>query len=96
MKWCHCLKYWTPQTVNVKRVGVDVDERIDADKGIVLSHTIADENLINAVMNPNSEKRKEIITEENSWTKAANILYSSEVCQMLDMLLSMGKMQLHI
>ena len=32
---------------------VDVEEWIDADKEIVLSHTIADENLINAVMNPN-------------------------------------------
>ena len=36
---------------------VDVEERIDADKGIVLSHTIADENLINAVMYPNFERK---------------------------------------
>jgi len=36
---------------------VDVEEWIDADKGIVFSHTIADENLTNAVMNPNSESK---------------------------------------
>jgi len=36
---------------------VHVEEWFGADKGIVLSHTIADENLINAVMNPNSESK---------------------------------------
>jgi hypothetical protein len=36
---------------------VDVEEWIDAGKGIVLTHTIADENPINAVTNPNSESR---------------------------------------
>jgi len=36
---------------------VDVEEWIDADKGIVFSYTIAGENLTNAVMNPNSESK---------------------------------------
>jgi hypothetical protein len=34
---------------------IDVEEWIDADEGIVLSHTVADEDLINAVANPDSE-----------------------------------------
>jgi len=42
---------------------VDVEERIDADKGIVLSHTIADKNLNNAVMNPNSESKNSLNIE---------------------------------
>jgi len=35
----------------------DVEEWGDADKGIVVSHTIAVEDLINAVMNPASESK---------------------------------------
>ena len=53
---------------------VDVQEYIDADKGIVVSQTIAhEEDLINAVMNLSSKSKtfenessgKEIVTEKN-------------------------------
>jgi hypothetical protein len=36
---------------------VDVEEWTDADEGIVLSHTIANEDLINAVVDPDSESK---------------------------------------
>jgi len=59
---------------------VDAEERIDDGKGIEVSRTIANEDLINVVMNSGSENKilgnepsdKEIITEEISWAKAAD------------------------
>jgi hypothetical protein len=36
---------------------VDVEDWIDADEGIVLSHTLANEDLINAIVNPDSESK---------------------------------------
>ena len=58
----------------------DVEECIEAGKGISVSCTTADEDLINAVLNPDSESKtlenessdEEIVTEQNSWVKAAN------------------------
>jgi hypothetical protein len=43
---------------------VNVEEWIDASKGIVLSHTIAgNENLINVVVNPHSESKNSLNLE---------------------------------
>jgi hypothetical protein len=74
------LRNWTPHTLNVKLSHVDVEEYIDADEGIVGSCTIADGDLINAVMDPDPESKmldnelsdKEIATENISWAKAAD------------------------
>jgi hypothetical protein len=60
---------------------VDVEEWINEYKGIVVSCTIAIEDLINAIMNPDSESKtcenksseEEIVTEKVSWIKAANM-----------------------
>jgi hypothetical protein len=59
---------------------VDAEERIDDGKGIEVSRTIANEDLINVVMNSGSENKilgnepsdKEIITQEISLAKAAD------------------------
>jgi len=56
-KLCQCLKKWTPPTLKVKSSKEDVEERGDADKGIVVSCTIAVEDLIHAVMNLSSESK---------------------------------------
>jgi hypothetical protein len=58
---------------------VDAEERIDEGKGIEVSFIVADDDLINAVMNSGSESKtlenessnKEIVTEKISWAKAA-------------------------
>jgi len=62
---------------------VDAEERIEKGKGIEVSRTVANEDLINAVMNSGSESKtlenessdKEIITEKISWAKAADAHY---------------------
>jgi hypothetical protein len=62
----------------------DVEEWIiDGDKGIEVSHTVTDDDLINAVMNSNSENKNlegkssdEIGTEKVFWAKVA-IVYST-------------------
>jgi hypothetical protein len=59
---------------------VDAEERIDEGKGIEVSCTITNGDLINAVMNTGSENKtlenefsdKEIITEKISWAKATD------------------------
>jgi hypothetical protein len=59
---------------------VDVEEWINADKGIEVSRTIADEDLINAVTNPEPESKtldnessdEKIVTEKISWAKTAD------------------------
>jgi len=53
-------------------------------KGTVVSHTVADGDLINAVMKPDSESKspenesleEEIITEKISWAKAADMYFT--------------------
>ena len=60
---------------------VDVEEWIDVVKVIEVQRAIADGDLINAVMNPDSESKtlanksshEEIITDKISWSKAANM-----------------------
>jgi hypothetical protein len=63
---------------------VDLEKWIDADKGIEVSRTIADEDLINAVINPepgsktleNKSSDEEIVIEKICWAKAVN-MYST-------------------
>jgi hypothetical protein len=59
---------------------VDVEEWIDADTGIEVSHTVTDDDLINAVMNPDPENKnlqsessdEEIATDKILCAKAAD------------------------
>jgi hypothetical protein len=63
---------------------VDTEERIDEGKGIEVSCTTANGDLINAVMNTGSENEtlenefsdKESITEKISWAKAVDAYYT--------------------
>ena len=58
----------------------DVEDWINVDKGIVLSRAVADMALIDAVMNPNPDRKslekaskdEQTVTENISWTKAAD------------------------
>ena len=66
-------------TCEVSRV--DVEEWIDADIWIEVSRTIAYEDLINAVMNPDSERKtlenissdEEIVRDKISWSNAVGV-----------------------
>ena len=57
-----------------------MEEWIDADRGIIVSRTVADGNLINAVTGPDSESKtlesestdEEVVTGEISWAEATN------------------------
>lgn len=78
----------------------DVEEWIDAHKRTVVSRTRADEDIMNAVMNPCSKSKiidnefsdEEIATEKISWAKAADA-YSTlnDVCQKPAMSLVTGR-----
>jgi hypothetical protein len=70
-----------PSNTECEGSQVDVEEWIDVGTGIEMQRAIADEDLINAVMNPDSERKtlenkssdEEIVRDKISWSKAVDV-----------------------
>jgi hypothetical protein len=76
-----------------------MEEWIDADPGIIVSRTVADGNLINAVTSPHSESKtleiestdEEIVRENFFGRSYQRVFYTSAVNQTPAMLLGTGR-----